>query len=178
MYIDNSFYGALESKDRVEQTLDDLLDVYREGGDETVAFESKITYEPGLYLTESIVSEDSIIRLITTKKTVAAYYTVVEGDSPLGVIAKLGMSEEELARLNPDFSLDSFLQIGDKLLITQEEPFLAVAVTRPGNLRREHGLRYRIRGRFHPLPGFLHHHEGGRKGSRARDRGRILHQRR
>lgn len=130
MYIDNSFYGALESKDRVEQTLDDLLDVYREGGDETVAFESKITYEPGLYLTESIVSEDSIIRLITTKKTVAAYYTVVEGDSPLGVIAKLGMSEEELARLNPDFSLDSFLQIGDKLLITQEEPFLAVAVTR------------------------------------------------
>lgn len=130
MYIDNSFYGALESKDRVEQTLDDLLDVYREGGDETVEFESKITYEPGLYLTESIVSEDSIIRLITTKKTVAAYYTVVEGDSPLGVISKLGMTEDELAKLNPDFSLDSSLFIGDKLLITQEEPFLAVTVTR------------------------------------------------
>lgn len=130
MYIGGSFYGALESKDRVEQTLDDLLDVYREGGDETVEFESKITYEPGLYLTESIVSEDSIIKLITTKKTVAAYYTVVDGDSPLGVISKLGMSEEELAKLNPDFSLDCSLYIGDKLLITQEEPFLAVAVTR------------------------------------------------
>lgn len=130
MYIGNSFYGALESKDRVEQTLESLLDVYREGGEETVAFESKITYEPGLYLTESIVSEDSIIKLITTKKTVAAYYTVVEGDSPLGVLSKLGMTEEELAKLNPDFSLESFLQIGDKLLITQEEPFLAVTVTR------------------------------------------------
>lgn len=130
MYIGSSFYGALESKDRVEQTLESLLDVYREGGEETVAFESKITYEPGLYLTESIVSEDSIIKLITTKKTVAAYYTVVEGDSPLGVLSKLGMTEEELAKLNPDFSLESFLQIGDKLLITQEEPFLAVTVTR------------------------------------------------
>lgn len=130
MYIGNSFYGALESKDRVEQTLESLLDVYREGGEETVAFESKITYEPGLYLTESIVSEDSIIKLITTKKTVAAYYTVVEGDSPLGVLSKLDMTEEELAKLNPDFSLESFMQIGDKLLITQEEPFLAVTVTR------------------------------------------------
>lgn len=130
MYIGNSFYGALESKDRVEQTLESLLDVYRKGGEETVAFESKITYEPGLYLTESIVSEDSIIKLITTKKTVAAYYTVVEGDSPLGVLSKLDMTEDELAKLNPDFSLESFMQIGDKLLITQEEPFLAVTVTR------------------------------------------------
>lgn len=130
MYIGNSFYGALESKDRVEQTLEELLDVYRKGGDETVEFESKITYEPGLYLTESIVSEDSIIKLITTKKQVASYYTVAEGDSPLGVISKLGMTEEELAKLNPDFSLDSSMYIGDKLLITQEEPFLAVTVTR------------------------------------------------
>lgn len=130
MYIGNSFYGALESKDRVEQTLDELLDVYRKGGEETVEFESKITYEPGLYLTESIVSEDSIIKLITTKKQVASYYTVAEGDSPLGVISKLGMTEEELAKLNPDFSLDSSMYVGDKLLITQEEPFLAVTVTR------------------------------------------------
>lgn len=130
MYIGGSFYGALESKDRVEQTLDDLLDVYREGGDEVVEFESDITYEPGLYLTDSIVSEDSIIRLITSKNNVAAYYTVVSGDSPLGVIDKLGMSEEELARLNPDFSMDMSMMIGDKLLITQEEPFLAVTVTR------------------------------------------------
>lgn len=130
MYIGNSFYGALESKDRVEQTLEDLLDVYREGGEETVKFESEITYEPGLYLSGSIVSEDSIIRLLTSKKSVASYYTVVEGDSPLGIIDKLGMSEEELAKLNPGFSMDYSLFIGDKILITQEEPFLAVTVTR------------------------------------------------
>lgn len=130
LYIGNSFYGALESKDRVDKTLEELLDVYREGGEETVEFESDISYEPGLYLTESIVSEDSIIRLITSKKSVAAYYTVVDGDSPYGILAKLGMTEDELAKLNPDFSLESSLFIGDKLLINQEEPFLAVTVTR------------------------------------------------
>ena len=130
LYIGNSFYGALESKDRVDQTLEDLLDVYREGGEETVEFESDISYEPGLYLTESIVSEDSIIRLITSKKSVAAYYTVVDGDSPYGILTKLGMTEDELAKLNPDFSLESSLFIGDKILINQEEPFLAVTVTR------------------------------------------------
>lgn len=130
MYIGNSFYGALESKDRVDAALEGLLDEYREGGDETVQFESQISYEPGLYLTESIVSEDSIIRLITSKKSVAAYYTVVDGDSPYGILDKLGMTEEEVALLNPGFSMDSSLFIGDKILINQEEPFLAVSVTR------------------------------------------------
>lgn len=130
MYIGNSFYGALESKDRVEQTLEDLLDVYREGGEETVKFESTISYEPGLYLTESIVSEDSIIKLITSKKSVASYYTVVEGDSPYGILTELDMTEQELAALNPGFSMESSLFVGDKLLINQEEPFLTVSVTR------------------------------------------------
>ena len=128
--IGNSFYGALETKDRVDAALEDLLDQYREGGDETVQFESEISYEPGLYLTESIVSEDSIIKLITSKKSVAAYYTVVDGDSPYGILDKLEMSEEEVALLNPGFSMDSSLFIGDKILINQEEPFLAVSVTR------------------------------------------------
>lgn len=130
MYIGNSFYGALETKDRVDAALEDLLDQYREGGDETVQFESEISYEPGLYLTESIVSEDSIIKLITSKKSVAAYYTVVDGDSPYGILDKLEMSEEEVALLNPGFSMDSSLFIGDKILINQEEPFLAISVTR------------------------------------------------
>ncbi len=130
MYIGNSFYGALIEKDRVDAALEDLLDVYRTGAeDETVAFEVPITYEPGLYLSESIVSEDSIIEIITEKRTSADYYTVVDGDSPLGISSKLGISLEELERLNPGFST-SMMYVGDQLLITQEVPFLAVTVTR------------------------------------------------
>lgn len=134
MYIGNSFYGCLSDKTRVEQTLESLLDVYRTGSaNETVEFETPITFESGLYLTESFVTEDFIINRITTKNKVAAYYTAVEGDSPSGICTKLGMTYAELAALNPGFSEDTYIYIGDKFLINQEEPFLSVAVTRLEN---------------------------------------------
>ena len=131
MYIGSSFYGVLESRDRVEATLESLLDVYRTGTPgETVEFESEITFSPGLYLADTIVKEDSIIRLITSKKSVAAYYTAEEGDSPYYIASKLDMTMEEMAVLNPGFSEDTMVYVGDKFLINQEEPFLAVTVTR------------------------------------------------
>lgn len=134
MYIGSSFYGALTDKAEVERTLDELLDVYRTGNEtETVEFESPITFETGLYLSDSIVSEESIIKLITSKKTIAAYYTAVEGDSPLLIATKLDLSMSELAALNPGFSEDTSIYIGDKFLINAEEPFLAVTVTRTEN---------------------------------------------
>ncbi len=131
MYIGSSFYGALEDKTSVEETLDDLLDVYRTGAQgETVNFENEISFEPGLYLAESVVSDDSIIRLITSKRSVAAYYTAQEGDSPSAICDTLGMTYEEIAALNPGFSEDTVIYVGDRFLIDQEEPFLAVTVTR------------------------------------------------
>ena len=131
MYIGNSFYGALRDKEKIEQTLEELLDVYRTGAEnENVQFEMPITFEPGLYLTDSMVSESSIIRLITSKKSIAAYYTAVEGDSPYGIATKLGMTMAEVARLNPGFSENTAVFVGDKFLMNQEEPFLAVTVTR------------------------------------------------
>ncbi len=131
MYIGSSFYGCLTDKTKVEETLESLLDVYRTGSEnETVEFETPITFESGLYLTESFVSEESIINRITSKNKVAAYYTAVEGDSPSGICSKLDMTYAELAALNPGFSENSNIFIGDKFLINQEEPFLSVAVTR------------------------------------------------
>lgn len=131
LYIGNAFYGALTEKDKIDATLEELLDVYRTGApNEKVAFENTISYEPGLYLSESIVDEDDIIRTITAKKNVATYYTAVEGDSPIAITDKLGMTMEEFAALNPGFSETTMVYIGDRFLITQEEPYLAVTVTR------------------------------------------------
>ncbi len=131
LYIGNAFYGALTEKSKIDATLEELLDVYRTGApNETVAFENTISYEPGLYLSESIVDEDDVIRTITAKKNVATYYTAVAGDSPIAITDKLGMTMDEFAALNPGFSETTMIYIGDKFLITQEEPFLAVTVTR------------------------------------------------
>lgn len=129
LYIGSSFYGALVDKDFIEKTLDELLDKYRTGNEsEVVEFVSTISYEPGLYLSESIVDTESLINLLTSQKTVAAYYTVKEGDAPLSIAEDLKMSVEDLEALNPGFT-DSLL-VGDQLMINRAEPFLAISVTR------------------------------------------------
>ena len=130
LYIGSSFYGAILDKDIIDNALDGLLDVYRTGAaNEKVAFETPVTYEPGLYLSDSIVSEESVIDIITSKRSVADYYTVVDGDSPLGVATKLGMTVEEVEALNPGFSTN-MMYVGDQILIDQEIPYLNVTVTR------------------------------------------------
>ena len=132
MYIGGKFYGALVDKEPVEQELERILDSYRtDSKDEDVAFEKDITYVPGLYLSDSIVSTDDIKKLVNSKKEEAAYYTVVDGDSHYGICEKLGMTLEELEELNPGINDEDYmLRAGDKLLKTQEVPFLSVSVSR------------------------------------------------
>ncbi len=133
MYIGNKFYGALVDKAPVEAKTEELLESYRTNSspDEEVAFEKKISYVPGLYLSDSIVDSKSIIDLITSKKVEAAYYTVVDGDSHYLICEKLGITMEELEILNPGIMDEDFvLRAGQKILKNQEVPFLSVSISR------------------------------------------------
>lgn len=132
MYIGGKFYGALIDNTAVEAELKKILDSYRTNAkDEDVAFEKDIEYVPGLYLSDSIVSSDEIIKLINSKKEEASYYTVVEGDSHSAICSKLGISMDGLEALNPGIMDDDYvLRAGEKLLKTQEVPFLSVSISR------------------------------------------------
>lgn len=132
MYIGGKFYGALIDNTAVEAELQKILDSYRtDAKDEDVAFEKDIEYVPGLYLSDSIVSSDEIIKLVNSKKEEASYYTVVEGDSHSGICSKLGISMDELEALNPGIMDEDYvLRAGEKLLKTQEVPFLSVSISR------------------------------------------------
>lgn len=133
MYIGNKFYGALIDKTPVEKKTEEILEYYRTNSapDEEVTFEKEITYVPGLYLTESIVTSDEIIELITSSKVEAAYYTVVDGDSHYLICDKLGITMDELEALNPGIMDDDFvLRAGQKLLKKQQVPFLSVCISR------------------------------------------------
>ncbi len=132
MYIGGKFYGALVDNTAVEAELEKILDSYRtDAKDEDVAFEKDIEYVPGLYLSDSIVSSDEIIKLVNSKKEEASYYTVVDGDSHSGICTKLGISMDELEALNPGIMDDDYvLRAGEKLLKTQEVPFLSVCISR------------------------------------------------
>ena len=132
MYIDGKFYGALVDNTEIIAELDRILDGYRtDSKDEDVAFVKDITYVPGLYLSDSIVSTEEIKTLINSKKVEASYYTVQDGDSHLGICAKLGLTLDELEALNPGINDEDYmLRAGDKILKTQEVPFLSVSISR------------------------------------------------
>lgn len=131
LYIGDDYFGTLSSHDAVDRTLEALLDSYRTGEDkETVEFDRPINFVYGLYLSDSFVDEREIIEILTSKKQVASYYTVIDNDSPYSVCAKVDMTYEELGRLNPGFSAETILYTGDQIKITQDEPFLTVIVTR------------------------------------------------
>ena len=132
MYIGGKFYGALIDNTAVEAELQKILDSYRtDAKDEDVAFEKDIEYVPGLYLSDSIVSSNEIIKLVNSKKEEASYYTVVEGDSHSEICSKLGISMDELEALNPGIMDEDYvLRAGEKLLKTQEVPFLSVSISR------------------------------------------------
>ena len=128
LYIDNEFYGAVLDKGPIEDTLESLLDKYRENKDDEVEFAKKITFASGLYVSESIKDAQLIIPEITKMEQENAYYTVKEGDAPTSIADKLDIPYKELKALNSD--IEENLPIGRKLLINREKPFLDVNVTR------------------------------------------------
>ena len=132
LYLGNSYFGTLTSHEALDQAMKDLLAKYSTGEEkEEVKFDKQISYIPGTYLADSFVEERDIINQFTSVKKVASSYTVVDGDNLDGVLEKTGMTEEELSALNPDLNNENYtLHTGDRLQITEEEPFLTVMVTR------------------------------------------------
>ncbi len=138
MYIGDEYYGTLSEHESVDKALASVLDKYRSNSDkETVAFDKEISFVPGKYMIDSFVSESNMIKLLTSNKKVAAYYTVVDGDSPAAICDKVDMTYEELAALNPGFNAKTTVYGGQKIKIAQEEPFLSVIITREEHYTEE-----------------------------------------
>lgn len=131
-YINDVFYGALLDFTKTKGVLDSLLANYKtESEDEKINFVDTIRYdEAGLYLTDSIIDEDWLINnVLTSTKQQASYYTAVENDSPFVISEKVGLTFEELDRMNPGFS-ENDVHIGDRIKISEEIPFLSISTTR------------------------------------------------
>lgn len=130
-YLNDVFYGALLDFTKTKGVLESLLANYEtDSPDEKIAFVDNIRYdEAGLYLTDSIIDEDWLIGVLTGTKQQASYYTAVENDSPFVISEKVGLTAEELDRMNPGFS-DNDVHIGDMIKVGEEIPFLSISITR------------------------------------------------
>ena len=139
LYLGNSYYGTLNSHEDLDRAMRNLLAKYSTGEEkEEVQFDKQISYIPGTYLADSFVEEDDIIKQFTSSKKVATYYTIEDGDYLDGVLEKTGMTLDQLASLNPELNdEDHMFHTGDRLKITEEEPFLTVMVTREAHYIEE-----------------------------------------
>lgn len=128
-YINNEFIGCTTTKDKIQATLDSMLDKYRTNDpNETVSFVDDVDIIKGLYLKDGIISESEILSLITSQKEVETYYTVVAGDSPSLIADKMDVPYSELKALNP--GIETSCQIGDQVLLNKAKPYLSVKVTK------------------------------------------------
>lgn len=125
VYIDEEFYGAVESRDAIMNTMADMLKEYSEQANiDEVSFTKSIEYKEGLYLSDSIVKEDSIIDIVTSKVQVDEYYTVEKGDTPIDIAEKFNIPVSELVELNPNIEQECF--VGDTITLNRAESFMPI----------------------------------------------------
>lgn len=131
LYLGNSFYGTLTSHDSLDRELQKLISKYTDDeSNEIVQFDQEITYIPGMYLQDSFVDEQQIIRRFTSNERTTYEYTIKADDTVSSVAQKNNVSVELLAEQNENFDGVTLPEEGEKLKITREVPFLTVMVTR------------------------------------------------
>lgn len=129
LYIDGEFYGAVTDQTLIRSILDSTLDSYRTGAEnETVEFTKDIELKKGLYLTDSIVSDEDMEDLLLSDVQAERTYTIQKGDSPTLIADKNGVPYELFKAMNP--TIEEKCMIGDEAIIANQEPFLSVRVTK------------------------------------------------
>lgn len=130
-FINDVFYGALTDFTEVKECLDNLLEEYKTNNStEVISFVDDIRYnEAGLYLTDSLIDENQLIKMLKSKKAEAEFYTVEDGDSSSLIADKVNLTSAKLEALNPGFE-EAELHGGDRIKISEEVPFLSVSITR------------------------------------------------
>jgi len=132
LYIDNTFVGAVKSQTDLRFILQSILKA-NQSDDSTmdVAFVQNVQLVDGMYPTSSIMSSDAMKTKLTSTQEVSQEYTVKDGDAPLSIAAKLGMTLKQLENLNPTTDMENgAIHVGDKLTISGEKGFLTIKTVR------------------------------------------------
>ena len=129
LYIDGEFYGAVKTASLIKDVLDDTLAQYTTGAeDETVKFVQDIQLREGLYPTASVVEDEEITELLTSEVQSRKTYTIEQGDSPIMIANKNGLTYSEFKTMNPD--IEEECMVGQEAVISESQPFLSVEVTK------------------------------------------------
>ena len=129
IYIDGEFIGAVRDTEPVEAALADLLINYKaDGVVRDVSFKNKIEYADGIYLADSLMTEDEAISLLTSRKQRMGTYVAQKGDSAVVICQKYNMDYSRFKLLNPH--IETECREGQIVRVTETESYLPIRYIR------------------------------------------------
>lgn len=129
IYVDGEFIGAVKDTQPVEEALTDILLNYKADGIvKEVSFKNKVEYNDGIYLAESLMTEDDAIKLLTSQKQKIGTYVAQKGDTPLIISMKFNMDQSQFNLLNPNCT--SECKEGQIVRVTEKESYLPILYIR------------------------------------------------
>lgn len=131
IYVDGEFIGAVRNKDKVSEAMsENLLDFRTDGEIRDKRYSKSIDYVEGIYLTESVISENQAIKKLTAKNYTTTSYVVQNADSFVSVCQKYNMTEEQLKELNPFLADRDSLIKGTVIKVLEAESFIPIEYIR------------------------------------------------
>lgn len=124
--------GAVEDGTELLHYLDNMREQFRTsqmGSGARIEFLKKIQLKPGLYPVSAVRPIGELKAELSGEERGEMYYTVVEGDTPIRIAAKNGISVDDLQNMNPAVDVEKSLFPGDKLLVSRSVPKLGIKVT-------------------------------------------------
>lgn len=141
LYVNGEFVGALNSRDDLENILDEIKKPFRSGDpDEEIEFVKDVQCRDGIYPTSSVVSEGYLSGLVKEEQSQQRVYTTVAGDSPILIAQKNGVPYSQLKALNPD--IEKALFIGQEIVVEKAVPMLEVKVVK--TVKEEEPINFKI----------------------------------
>lgn len=83
---------------------------------------------------------DEVIEMVTKEKEENKIYEVEPGDTLIGIAQKYDLTLDRLLEMNPDFSAEGYIMVGDRINVTVPEPELSVVVKKQETYQEEYNL--------------------------------------
>lgn len=131
VYVDGAFIGAVEDKEAVSHEMDSILAEYAASLNDMVNevyYTKEITYQPGIYLTASVMKPQEILEILTAETETEDRYVVQSSDSPQLIAAKFNMELSQLEELNPQMHRN--FKEGMLIKVITHERYIPIAYTK------------------------------------------------
>lgn len=127
--VDGENIVTVESEKIANDVLESIKKIYTDDKDteyEYVGFAENVKIEPYNTILANVSSKSAALKKIKSGGQQEVTYTVKEGDTLYGICSKLGVTLQELKKMNPKVKDTMTLHVGDKFVTQQEIPLITV----------------------------------------------------